>query len=157
MDEATRKDCLARIRSQVAAIKPSEWSFIEHCLQIILSLASDPRLGPLTYLTPDEQAIEKIDIDEENVPVEIRDQCLGLLLDQLIIGKLPGPGEDMSQPTQYSTLGGATATLSRDEGGLVLTDTTGRKVRVTEPIIDGPKLTMRQSDGFVMWDEWAWL
>ena len=157
MDDATRKACLARIRSEVAAIKPSEWGFIEHCLKIIVELASDPRLGPLTYLTPDEQAVAKIDIDDDDVPLEIRDRCLGLLLDQLIIGKLPGPGEDVAKPSQYSTLGGATATLSCDEAGLVLTDTTGRKVRVTDPIVDGPKLTLRQSDGFLMWDEWAWL
>jgi hypothetical protein len=155
MDDATRNACLARIRSEVAAIQPSEWGFIEHCLKLIVELASDGQLGALTYLTPDEQAIARIDLGDGEIPVEIRDRCLGLLLDQLIIGKLVAPGE--GRVTQYSTLGGATATLSKDDGGLVLTDTTGRRVRVSDPIVDGPKLALRQSDDFLMWDEWAWL
>ena len=62
-----------------------------------------------------------------------------------------------AEATQFSTLGGATGTIAFDQQGLVLTDTTGRKVRVSEPIVDGPKLTMpRQSDDVLMWDEWGW-
>ena len=156
MDEGTRQSILARIRRDAANIGESDRDLIERAMTIILKMASDPVSGPLTFLMPDDDAIRRIDFeDDEPVPPELRDQCIGLLLDQMVIGKLPasGGGQEM---TQFSTLGGATGTVAFDQQGLVLTDTTGRRVRVSEPIVDGPKLTMRQSDDLLMWDEWGW-
>ena len=125
-------------------------------MRIMFRMASDPRMGPVTFLMPDEEAVKRIDFeDDAPVPPEFRDQCIGLLLDQMIIGKLPPP-VDVYGEIPFSTLGGATATLTVEDGGLVLTDTAGRKVGVSDPVIDGPKLTMRQSNDLLMWDEWAW-
>ena len=156
MDEATRQSILARIRRDAANIGESDRDLIERAMTIILKMASDPVSGPLTFLMPDDDAIRRIDFeDDEPVPPELRDQCIGLLLDQMVIGKLPAGGVEQEM-TQFSTLGGATGTVAFDQQGLVLTDTTGRRVRVSEPIVDGPKLTMRQSDDLLMWDEWGW-
>ena len=156
MDEATRKDVLARIRRDAAAIGESDRNLVERAITIILRMANDPATGPLTFLMPDAEAIQRIDFeDDAPVPPELRDRCIGLLLDQMVIGKLPPAGE--AGMTQFSTLGGATGAVAVDGDGLVLTDTTGRRVRISEPIVDGPKLTMRQSDDFLMWDEWGWV
>src|SRR3569623_147800 len=155
MDEATRQSILARIRRDAASIGESERDLIERAMTIILKMASDPVSGPLTFLMPDDAAIQRSDFeDDAPVPPELRDQCIGLLLDQMVIGKLPAASGEQEM-TQFSTLGGATGTVAFDEQGLVLTDTTGRRVRVSEPIVDGPKLTMRQSDDLLMWDEWG--
>ncbi len=156
MDEATRQSILARIRRDAANIGESDRDLIERAMTIILKMASDPVSGPLTFLMPDDDAIRRIDFeDDAPVPPELRDQCIGLLLDQMVIGKLPAAGDEQEM-TQFSTLGGATGTVAFDQQGLVLTDTTGRRVRVSEPIVDGSKLTMRQSDDLLMWDEWGW-
>jgi hypothetical protein len=57
----------------------------------------------------------------------------------------------------FSTLGGASATLTLEQGNLVLTDTCRRKVRVSEPVMETPKVIWRMSDDLLMWDEWSWL
>lgn len=156
MDEATRQSILARIRRDAATIGEADRDLIERAMTIILRMASDPVSGPLTFLMPDDNAIQRIDFEgDAPVPPELRDQCIGLLLDQMVIGKLPAAGTE-SEMTQFSTLGGATGTVVVDDRGLVLTDTTGRRVRVSDPLVDGPKLTMRQSDDLLMWDEWGW-
>jgi hypothetical protein len=159
MDDATRKEFLARIRRDVSALTDNDRDVMKHVLPVILQLTDDPRLGPLTLLTPDEQAIERIDLDGEEIPPELREPLLGLFLDQVILGKLPAAADigQGSPQTSFSTLGGASATLTAERGGLVLTDTNGRKVRVSEPVMDGPKVTWRISDDFLMWDEWGWL
>ena len=157
MDEAGRRAILARIRRDLVAIDESDRNLVERAMTIILQMAGDPRMGPLTFLMPDEAAVTRIDFDEDQpVPPELRDQCIGLLLDQTIIGKLPAPGDVAAEGVAFSTLGGATAILTVEDEGLVLTDTAGRKVRVSDPIVDGPKMAMRQSDDFLMWDEWGW-
>jgi len=157
MDQATRKAFLVRIRRDIASIEESDRNLVERAMGIILQMAGDPRMGPLTFLMPDEAAVKRIDFeDDAPVPPELRDQCVGLLLDQTIIGKLPSVREVGSASVAFSTLGGATAVLTVEDHGLVLTDTAGRNVRVSDPIVDGPKLTMRQSDDLLMWDEWGW-
>jgi hypothetical protein len=159
MDEATRTEFLARIKREVTALTDHDHDVLKHLMPVILKLTNDPRLGPVTLLSPDEQAIERIDFDtDQAISSELRDRMLGLLLDQVILGRLPAPQlmED-SEQTQLSTLGGASATLTAEDGRLVLTDTFGRKVRVSEPVVDGPKVTWRISDDLLMWDEWAWL
>jgi len=157
MDEATRKEFLARMRRDVASIDESDRNLVERAMRIIMKMASDPRMGPLTFLMPDEAAVQRIDFpDDAPVPPALRDRCVGLLLDQTLIGKLPAAGDVAAEGMAFSTLGGATAILTGDDEGLLLTDTTGRKVRVSEPIVDGPKLALRQSDDLLMWDEWGW-
>jgi hypothetical protein len=151
MDDATRSEFVARIKRDVAGITPSEQAFVEHCAGLILRTLGDERIGPVTFLMPDEQAIARIDVEGE-LPAELREPCLGLLLDQVILSKL----DDRQAGEQFSTLGGATATLSIDDDTLVLADTTGRRVRVGKPIVDGPRLSLRPSDDLLMWDEWAW-
>lgn len=156
MDEETRQGILARIRRDAATIGEADRDLIERAMTIILKMASDPASGPLTFLMPNDDALGRIDFeDDAPVPPELRDQCIGLLLDQMVIGKLPGAGSGQEM-TQFGTLGGATGTVTIDDHGLLLIDTTGRRVRVSDPIVDGPKLTMRQSDDLLMWDEWGW-
>jgi hypothetical protein len=160
MDDATRAEFLARIKRDVCALTDQDQDVMKHVMPVILSLTSDPRLGPVTLLTPDERAIERIDLDDdEAIGPELRQQILGLLLDQVILGKFPTSesiGEGSAQ-AQYSTLGGASAMLSAENGTLILTDTFGRKVRVSEPVMDRPKVTWRVADDLLMWDEWKWL
>ncbi len=160
MDETTRTEFLARIKRQVTALTDHDHDVLKHVMAVILKLTNDPRLGPVTLLSPDEQALERIDFDtDEAISPELRERMLGLLLDQVILGRLAAPqlvAEDAEQ-TQFSTLGGASATLTAEDGRLVLTDTFGRKVRVSKPVMDGPKVTWRISDDLLMWDEWTWL
>jgi hypothetical protein len=132
---------------------------MKHVMPVVLSMTSDPRLGHLTLLTPDEQAIERIDFDaEEAINPELRDRILGLLLDQVILGKFPSPESvESSAPTQYSTLGGASTILTAEDGALFLTDTFGRKAQISGPVMERTKVTWRISDDLLMWDEWAWL
>jgi hypothetical protein len=77
----------------------------------------------------------------------------------VILGKLSTPASVSkgSAQTQYSTLGGASAILSSENGKLVLTDTFGRKVEVSEPVMERPTVTWRIADDLLMWDEWKWL
>jgi hypothetical protein len=160
VDEATRADFLARIKHDVAAITDSDRNLLEHAIPIILKLADDPAIGPLTLLMPDEEAVKRIDFeDDEEIGPELRDRVLGLFLDQVILGKLPTPDtlEERSSEIVFSTLGGASATVTAIDGGLALTDTCGRTVRVSQPVMDGPKITWRISDDLLMWDEWNWL
>jgi len=104
MDEGTRQSILARIRRDAANIGESDRDLIERAMTIILKMASDPVSGPLTFLMPDDDAIRRIDFeDDEPVPPELRDQCIGLLLDQMVIGKLPAAGAPFWSPIDALT------------------------------------------------------
>ena len=160
MDEATRTEFLARIKRDVTALTEHDQDVLKHVMPVILKLTNDPRLGPVTLLSPNEQAVERIDFDtDEAISAELRDRMLGPVLDQVILGRLPAAQAvaDGAEHAQFSTLGGASATLTAEDGSLVLTDTFGRKLRVSEPVMDGPKVTWRVSDDLLMWDEWTWL
>jgi hypothetical protein len=159
VDETTRADFVARIKRDVAALTDNDRKVMEHVVPIILKLTADPRMSPLTLLTPDEEAIKRIDLDDgEEIGPELRDRVLGLFLDQVILGKLPAVetvGEYSTQ-TVFSTIGGASTTVTAIGGELALTDTFGRTVRVSQPVMDGPKITCRISNDLLMWDEWKW-
>jgi len=158
MDEATRKEFLARIKRDVSALTENDRDVVKHIVPVVLKLTADPRLGPLTLLTPTAEALHRLGLDDEGeIAPELRDPLLGLFLDQVILGKLPAPEEVGGSAIAFSTLGGASATLAVEGGALVLTDTCGRKVRVSEPVMDGPKVAWRMSDDLLMWDEWNWL
>jgi hypothetical protein len=157
MDEATRKEFLARIRRDVSALTESDRDVMKHLIPAILKLTADPQLGPLTLLTPSEEALNRVGLDDEEIAPGLRDPLLGLFLDQVILGRLPA-AEDVGESTiALSTLGGASVALTVEDGILVLTDTCRRKVRVSEPVMDGPKVAWRTSDDLLMWDEWSWL
>jgi hypothetical protein len=64
MDDATRAEFLARIKRDVSALTRHDRELLDQVMPVILSLTSDPRLGPVTLLTPDEQAAERIDVDD---------------------------------------------------------------------------------------------
>ena len=158
MDEATRKEFLERIKRDVSALTEHDRDVMKHIVPAILKLAADPRMGPLTLLTPNESALERLGLDdEEEIAPELRDPLLGLFLDQVILGKLPAPEALDGGSMDFSTLGGASATLTLEQGNLVLTDTCRRKVRVSEPVMETPKVIWRMSDDLLMWDEWSWL
>ena len=158
MDEATRKEFLERIKRDVSALTENDRDVVKHIVPAVLKLAADPRTGPLTLLTPDEGALERLGLDDdEEIAPELRDPLLGLFLDQVILGKLPAAEELGGHSIAVSTLGGASAALTVEEGNLVLTDTCGRTVRVSEPVMATPKVVWRMSDDLLMWDEWNWL
>ena len=157
MDEATRKEFLERIKRDLSALTENDRDVVKHIVPVILKLAGDPRIGPLTLLTPDDEALKRLGIDdEEEIESELRDPLLGLFLDQVILGRLPSV-ENLGPPVSFSTLGGASATLTAEGEHLILTDTYGRKVRVSEPVIDTSKVNWRMSNDLLMWDEWNWL
>jgi len=158
MDEATRREFLERIKRDVSALTENDRDVVKHIVPVVLKLAADPRTGPLTLLTPDERALNRLGLDdEEEIAPELRDPVLGLFLDQVILGKLPAAEELGGRSIAVSTLGGASAALTVENGNLVLTDTCGRTVRVSEPVMDTPKVVWRMSDDLLMWDEWNWL
>jgi hypothetical protein len=158
MDEATRKEFLARIRRDVSALTKNDRDLVKHIVPAVLKLTADPRVGPLTLLTPTEEALDRLGLDDEGeIAPELRDPLLGLFLDQVILGKLPAPDHVGDSEVAFSTLGGASAALTVEDGSLVLTDTCGRKVRVSDPVLDGPKVVWRMSDDLLIWDEWSWL
>jgi hypothetical protein len=158
MDEATRKEFLARIKRDVSALTENDRDLMKHIVPVILRMTADPRMGPLTLLTPDEEALKRLGLDDdEEIAPELRDPLLGLFLDQVILGKLPAPEALDGRSMDFSTLGGASATLTLEQGNLVLTDTCRRKVRVSEPVMETPKVIWRMSDDLLMWDEWSWL
>src|SRR4051794_31570201 len=108
MDEATRKEFLARIRRDVSALTENDRDVVKHIIPVILKLTGDPRLGPLTLLTPSEQALDRLALDDDDeIAPELRDPLLGLLLDQVILGKLPAPDAVGESSVAFSTLGGA--------------------------------------------------
>jgi hypothetical protein len=158
MDEATRKEFLERIKRDVSALTANDRDVVKHIVPVVLKLSSDPRTGPLTLLTPDEDALKRLGLDDdEEIAPELHDPLLGLFLDQVILGKLPSAQEVGGGSIAVSTLGGASALLTVEDQKLVLTDTCGRRVHVSEPVMDTPKVVWRMSDGLLMWDEWNWL
>jgi hypothetical protein len=158
MDETTRKEFLARIKRDVSALTENDRDVVKHVIPAILKLAADPRIGPMTLLTPNEEALSRLGLDDDDeIAPEVRDPLLGLFLDQVILGKLPTVEAVGATSIEFSTLGGASATLTVEDATLVLTDTCGRKVRVSDPVVDGPKVVWRMSDDLLMWDEWNWL
>jgi hypothetical protein len=159
MDEVRRKEFLARIKRDVSSLTGNDRDFVQHVIGMVLKRTADPRMGPVTLLTPSEEALDRLGLNDDEIAPELRDPLLGLFLDQVILGKLPAREAvgNRSTPTVFSTLGGASATLTVDEDALVLTDTCGRSVRISEPVMDGPKVAWRMSDDLLMWDEWNWL
>jgi len=158
MDEATRKEFLERIKRDVSALTENDRDVVKHIVPVVLKLTTDPRTGPLTLLTPDEDALKRLGLDDdEEIAPELHDPLLGLFLDQVILGKLPSVEDLGRHSIAVSTLGGASAALTVEDGNLVLTDTCGRRVHVSEPVMDTPKVVWRMSDDLLMWDEWNWL
>ena len=148
MDDATRIEFLQRIKRDVLDLSKHDQDVMKHTMTVVMQMASDARLGSLTLLTPNEEAVARIDTDDALTP-DLCESLLGLFLDQIILGKLDPAGQG-----QFATLGGASAVLSQDDGKLFLTDVHGRRVAVSDPVMDQPKFSWRIADDFLMLDEW---
>jgi hypothetical protein len=152
MDEPTRAQFIDRIKREVGALTEHDQNVMQHAITVIIAMTSDPRLGPLTLLMPSEEAIARIDTEEQLSP-GLCDQFLDLFLDQVILGELPPPSEAARGQVQFSTLGGASVTLDFEQGKLFLTDLRGRRVGVSNPVVEKPRFSVRISDDFLMLDE----
>ena len=157
MDESGRKQLLQRLRVDLSEFTPGETDFLEQCTERTLKIILSSETEPLTLLLPDDAAFLKVGVDpESDVPLEHKDQILGLMLDQIVMGSLPDRDSAGDAGREFMTLAGAPLIFSTSGGALVLTDGFGRQARVGEPMISTPKITCRPADSLLMWDEWGW-
>jgi hypothetical protein len=149
---------LEQLRTEMSDFTAGEKDILQHCVERILKIAQSSRTEPLTLLLPQDEAFVNVGVDpESDAPLERKDRILGLMVDQLIMGLIPGRESPDVITREFMTLGGAPVTFSNSTGVPVLTDGFGREVRVGDPIVETPKITCRPADNILMWDEWGWV
>lgn len=158
MDDSERKRMLERLRIELSDFTAGEEDILQHCVEQILKIAQSSQTEPLTLLLPQDEAFVKVGVDpESDVPLEHKDRILGLMIDQLIMGLIPGRESSDLVTREFMTLAGAPVTFSNSTGVPVLTDGFGREARVGDPLVQTPKITCRPADNILMWDEWGWV
>jgi hypothetical protein len=161
LDDEARKRLVAQLTQGFSEFTPGEHDLLQHVTGTILRMLSSADGVSTTLLMPDEEAYWNVGMDPESeTPLEHKDKIFGLMLDQLIMGKLPssasGPDRDAAG-TEFMTLAGSPIELSCAGAEIFLTDIFGRKVKVGPTIVDTPKISCRRADNFLMWDEWGWI